>query len=82
MQPHRSGYWLMPPVERETFEREVEAVCDCYHAAPVLAEQGVNTVSTDEKPMQVLERAHPGCPWSPATSSDASLSTCATGQRA
>ncbi len=65
MQPHRSRYWLTPPVERETFEREVQTVCDCYHAAPVLAEQGVHTVSTDEKPMQVLERAHPGLPLIP-----------------
>ncbi len=65
MQPQRSRYWLTPPVERETFEREVQAVCDCYHAAPTLAEQGVHTVSTDEKPMQVLERAHPGLPLRP-----------------
>jgi len=65
LQPHRSRYWLTPPVERETFEREVQAVCDCYHAAPTLAEQGVHTVSTDEKPLQVLERAHPGLPLVP-----------------
>jgi len=65
LQPQRSRYWLTPPVERETFEREVQAVCDCYHAAPTLAEQGVHTVSTDEKPMQVLERAHPGLPLRP-----------------
>jgi len=52
-------------VERETFAREVQTVCDCYHAAPALAEQGVHTVSTDEKPMQVLERAHPGLPLVP-----------------
>ncbi|GAC1404814.1 MAG: hypothetical protein NVSMB65_20780 [Chloroflexota bacterium] len=65
MQPHRSRYWLTPPVERESFEREVQAVCACYHAAPALAAQGVHTVSTDEKPMQVLERAHPGLPLIP-----------------
>jgi len=65
VQPHRSRYWLTPPVERETFEREVQVVCDCYHAAPTLAEHGVHTVSTDEKPMQVLERAHPGLPLVP-----------------
>ncbi len=65
MQPQRSRYWLTPPVDRATFEREVAAVCDCYHAAPALAEQGVHTVSTDEKPMQVLERAHPGLPLRP-----------------
>jgi len=65
LQPHRSRYGLTPPVERETFEREVRAVCDCYHAAPALAERGVHTMSTDEKPMQVLERAHPGLPMIP-----------------
>ncbi len=52
-------------MERETFAREVQTVCDCYHAAPALAEQGVHTVSTDEKPMQVLARAHPGLPLRP-----------------
>jgi len=52
-------------VEREPFEREVQAVCDCYQAAPALAEQGAHTVSTDEKPMQVLARAHPGLPLRP-----------------
>ena len=66
MQPHRSRYWLTPPVDRETFEQAVQAVCDCYHAAATLAAQGVHTVSTDEKPMQVLERAHPGLPLRPA----------------
>jgi len=65
LQPHRSRYWLTPPVERETFEREVQAVCDGYHAAPALAEQGVHTVSTDEKPMHVRERAHRGLPLVP-----------------
>jgi len=65
LRPHRSRYWLTPPVERETCEREVQAVCDCYHAAPALAEQGMHTISTDEKPMQVLERAHPGLPLVP-----------------
>jgi len=65
LQPHRSRYWLTPPVERETFEREVQVVCDCDHAAPALAAQGVRTVSTDEKPMHVLERAHPGLPLVP-----------------
>lgn len=52
-------------MDRETFAREVQTVCDCYHAAPALAAQGVHTVSTDEKPMQVLERAHPGLPMIP-----------------
>jgi hypothetical protein len=65
LQPHRSRYWLTPPVEQESFQQEVQAVCDCYHAAPALAAQGVHTVSTDEKAMQVLERAHPGLPLRP-----------------
>jgi transposase len=52
-------------VDRETFAQEVQAVCDCYHAAPAVAAQGGHTISTDEKPMQVLERAHPGLPLRP-----------------
>jgi len=52
-------------VDRETFAQEVQAVCDCYQAAPAMAARGGHTVSTDEKPMQVLERAHPGLPLRP-----------------
>jgi len=65
VQPHRSRYWLTPPVERETCERAVQAVCDCDHAAPALAERGVHPMSTDEKPMQVRARAHSGLPLAP-----------------
>jgi len=65
LQPHRSRYWLTPPVDQESFLKDVQTVCDCYHAAPGLAEQGVHTVSTDEKALQVLERAHPGLPLRP-----------------
>jgi len=40
-------------------------VCACYRDAEAVAAQGGHTVSTDEKPMQVLERAHPGLPLRP-----------------
>jgi transposase len=67
LQPHRSRYWLTPPVEDPVaFERQVAAVCACYQQAPALEAAGVHTVSTDEKPgIQALERAHPGLPMRP-----------------
>src|SRR5205823_15093590 len=42
------------------------AICQVYHEAPVLAEQGERTMSTDELTgVQALERKHPGLPLAP-----------------
>lgn len=44
----------------------MQAVCDVYRQAPVLLEQGVRVVSTDEKSgMQAIERACPSKPVGP-----------------
>jgi len=44
----------------------VSAVCEAYEQAPRLAEQGIHTVSTDEKTgIQALERVHPDIPMGP-----------------
>lgn len=64
MQPHRYRYWLnAKPEDPEGFAEEVKTVCDTYHQALDLHEQGVHTVSTDEKTgIQALERMLPTLP--------------------
>ncbi|WP_370526986.1 transposase [Methylobacter sp. BlB1] len=45
------------------FRREVRTVCQLYHQAEALHQQGVHVVSTDEKTgIQALERIHPARP--------------------
>ncbi len=61
LKPHRLRYWLNAKVEdQEAFNKEVATVCETYHQALDLAQQGVHVVSVDEKSgIQALERAHP-----------------------
>lgn len=50
----------------ETFDREVQTVCDVYKQAQELQDHGSHVVSTDEKTsIQALERAHPTLPMKP-----------------
>jgi transposase len=62
MQPHKSRYWLntteKDPVK---FQKQVEAVCDTYLAAPELERiQNTHTVCVDEMTgIQALERIAP-----------------------
>src|SRR5271157_1196965 len=62
LQPHKSRYWLntteKDPVQ---FQKQVEAVCDCYLEAPELAKNhNTHTVSVDEMTgVQALERIAP-----------------------
>ena len=67
MKPHRVKYWLNHAVEDEAaFRQEVRTVCQLYHQATELQEQGVHVVSTDEKTgIQALERLHPTRPMEP-----------------
>jgi transposase len=67
LKPHLSRYWLnTEPDDPETFSQEVKTVCDVYHQAPQLHQQGVSIVSTDEKTgIQALERKHPTKPMKP-----------------
>lgn len=68
LKPHLSRYWLNtePNDDPETFGQEVKTVCDVYHQAPQLHQQGVSIVSTDEKTgIQALERKHPTKPMKP-----------------
>lgn len=62
--------WLNSPDRREKpeeFERRCRAVGEAYEAAPaLLAEQGLHTVSVDEKSgIQAIERAAPALPMRP-----------------
>ncbi len=67
LKPHLCPYWLnSSPDDPETFVQEVNTVCEVYHQAPQLHQQGVSTVSTDEKTaIQALERKHPTKPMKP-----------------
>ena len=62
MQPHKSRYWLntteKDPVK---FQKQVEAICDTYLAAPALERtQNTHTVCVDEMTgIQALERIAP-----------------------
>lgn len=50
----------------EVFDEQVCTVCDLYHQAIELHEQGTHLVSTDEKTgIQALERKHPTKPMKP-----------------
>ena len=67
LKPHRCRYWLnTDPDDPETFNQEVATVCQLYQKAPQLHQEGVITVSTDEKTgIQALERKHPTKPMRP-----------------
>src|SRR5437868_10583491 len=60
LQPHLIRYWLTPPQDPQR-DDTIVAICQVYHEAPVLAEQGERIMSTDELTgVQALERKHPG----------------------
>lgn len=67
MQPHRSRYWLnSDPENPAAFRERVGTVCEAYEQAGRLEEQGIHTVSTDEKTgIQALERLYPDIPMGP-----------------
>jgi transposase len=67
LQPHRSRYWLnRNPENPEAFRERVATVCEAYEQAGRLEEQGIHTVSTDEKTgIQALERLYPDIPMGP-----------------
>ncbi len=59
-------YWLTPQVkDLETFKKEAQPICEAYKQAPELHSQGTHVVSTDESPMQALERKSPDLPMKP-----------------
>ena len=59
LQPHRSKYWLNTKEKcQETFDQQVQLVCQTYLEAPELYFQAhTHTVSVDEMPgIQAIER--------------------------
>jgi transposase len=64
LKPHRSRYWLNAEHDdSDKFNEQVRTVCDAYAEAPARHEQGMHTVSTDEKTgIQALERLHETLP--------------------
>jgi transposase len=68
LQPHRSKYWLNTKEKcEETFNAQVQMVCQTYQAAPELYFQGnTHTVSVDEMPgLQAIERIEKKIPMQP-----------------
>ena len=59
--------WLNAKYDnREEFDEQVRKVCKTYEQAQSLREEGVNTISTDEKTgIQALERGAPDKPMKP-----------------
>lgn len=60
LKPHRSLYWLnhQRDADPAAFDAQVNEVCETYREAPRRYEQGIHTVSCDEKTgMQALERS-------------------------
>jgi len=62
LKPHQSQYWLHARYENEAeFVEQTRQICSLYKQAPVLAQAGVEMVSTDEKTgIQALERLYGG----------------------
>lgn len=61
-------YWLNHQRDEnpEAFDAEVKEVCETYRLAPERHQQGIHTLSSDEKTgMQALERLHPTRPTKP-----------------
>lgn len=67
LKPHRSQYWLNPVItDQKAHDAAVARICDIYHQAADLHEQGTFVVSCDEKTgIQALERAAPTKPMRP-----------------
>ena len=68
LQPHRSKYWLNTKEKcQETFDQQVQLVCQTYFEAPELYFQAnTYTVSVDEMPgIQAIERIAKSIPMQP-----------------
>lgn len=67
LKPHLSKAWLnRDPGDKVNFDHESALVNNIYQQAKVLAEQGVNLMSTDEKTgIQALEPLYPTLPMKP-----------------
>jgi transposase len=65
LKPHLNRYWLTSEEDPDK-DQKIQAVCQLYEQAPVLAAQGERVVCTDEMTgVQALQRKHPGLPLAP-----------------
>lgn len=63
MKPHKVVQWLYPKCSAEELAAGSIRICEVYREAAALQEQGIKTLSVDEKTgMQALERNAPGLP--------------------
>jgi transposase len=57
IKPHKTETWMHQPIENEELVEPVRAVCETYANATERAQDGVHTISSDEKTgIQALER--------------------------
>ena len=85
LQPHRSKYWLNTKEKcQETFEQQVQLVCQTYLEAPKLYFQAqTHTVSVDEMPgIQAIERIANKIPMQPGNPDGLNTSTDGMGHSA
>lgn len=70
VKPHKSRYWMnTTEKDPEVFNEQCRNVCDIYHDASQLYEQGVNVVCNDEKTgIQAIQRADKTLPAEPGAS--------------
>ncbi|MCC5945630.1 MAG: transposase [Bernardetiaceae bacterium] len=63
MKPHKVAQWLYPKCSPEELAEGSRRICEVYKEAATLQEQGIKTLSVDEKTgMQALERNAPDLP--------------------
>jgi transposase len=64
LKPHRVRYWLNhTPDDPIAFWQTAERICSLYRYAPLLYENGIHLISSDEMTgIQALERLHPTVP--------------------
>lgn len=67
IRPHKNQHWLNTnEKDPEVFNKQCHDVCDIYHKAQKLHEQGAHVVSNDEKTgIQALEKSHKTLPAKP-----------------
>lgn len=63
MKPHKVRQWLNPKCSAEELAAGSQRICEVYKEAPALQQQGIKTLSVDEKTgIQALQRNAPDLP--------------------
>jgi transposase len=67
LKPHKFKYWLNPVIDDPVaYANSINAICEAYSMAIKNFQNGIHTISTDEKTgVQALEHLHPRKPMRP-----------------